>query len=383
FTVVKRNGSMVPFRRERIYKALEAAFRDTKKIEKTTILEQELIKTIDEVTDIVIAEITTLGSKGACLTVEGIQDMVEVSLMKLGHHDVARDYIIYRDSHKALREDSPQNLKIERADGSIVRFNPMKVASTIEYAFRKSSDVEGPSSEQVIEAANTITQNVVANAVALTKEGKSLKVSSIQDEIEQELMKEGYFHVAKSFIIARAAKGDLSNNLQTDKNQIDRDQRQFIIVTHQGQKKFISEAELHHRIKFACRGLGELVSADLLLEESVKNFYEDMKEAEVDQANMMAARAKIEIEPAYSKVAARLLLDMLYRETMDISASDPILESKHKDYFKKYIHHGISISRLSQDLLDFDLDKLAMINSHTLVFKLYTIDILSMKTTID
>ena len=33
-TVVKRNGAIVPFRRERIFRALEAAFRDTKKIEK-------------------------------------------------------------------------------------------------------------------------------------------------------------------------------------------------------------------------------------------------------------------------------------------------------------------------------------------------------------
>ncbi|MBM3208188.1 MAG: ribonucleoside-diphosphate reductase subunit alpha, partial [Chlamydiae bacterium] len=293
------------------------------------------------------------------LTVEGIQDMVEVSLMKQGHHDVARDYIIYRDSHKALREDSPQNLKIERSDGNVVRFNPMKVASTIENAFRQSSDIEGPSSDQIIEAVNTITQNVVAKAVSWVKDGKMLKVTTIQDEIEQELMKEGFFHVAKNFIINRAAKGDLSNNLQTEKNQVDRDQRQFIIVSHKGQKKFISESELHHRIKFACRGLNDLVSADLLLEESVKNFYEDMKESEVDQANMMAARAKIEIEPAYSKVASRLLLDMLYRETMDISASDPSLESQHREYFKKYISHGIEISRLSPDLLSFDLDKIA------------------------
>ncbi len=49
----------------------------------------------------------------------------------------------------------------------------------------------------------------------------------------------------------------------------------------------------------------------------------------------MAARVKIEIEPSYSKVAARLLLDLLYRETMEISASAPTLESSHREYFKK------------------------------------------------
>ena len=34
FTVVKRNGSIVPFRKERISHAIEAAFRDTKQIAK-------------------------------------------------------------------------------------------------------------------------------------------------------------------------------------------------------------------------------------------------------------------------------------------------------------------------------------------------------------
>ena len=32
YTVVKRNGTLVPFRRERILHAIEAAFRDTKQI---------------------------------------------------------------------------------------------------------------------------------------------------------------------------------------------------------------------------------------------------------------------------------------------------------------------------------------------------------------
>ena len=359
FTVVKRNGSLVPFRRDRIFKAIESAFRDTKKIEKTESLAEDLIFIMNQVTDHVIDQLLVQASEGACITVEGIQDMVEVCLMKMGHHDVARDYIIYRDSHKALRDDSPQNLKIERSDNSTARLNPMKIASAIENAFRKSKHVEGPSSEQIIEAVNLITQKVVAKAVMLAKTGQNLHVSMIQDEIEQQLMREGFFHVAKDFIIQRASKGDLSNNHQTEKSRSDKDQKQFIIINENGQKKFISQTDLHNRIAFACRGMEDLTSADLLLEESIKNFYEDMKESEVDQANIMAARAKIEIEPAYSKVAARLLLDTIYRETLDTLASAPSLESSHRTYFKKYILHGIAIERLSPSLTEFDLDKIS------------------------
>ena len=120
--------------------------------------------TVEQITDLVISDLHVLASKGASLTVEGIQDIVEVCLMKAGHHDVARDYIIYRDQHKALREDSPLNLKIVRSDGSIVRFNPMKIASSIEDAFRRNQHIEGPATEQIVDAVNMLTQKVVARA---------------------------------------------------------------------------------------------------------------------------------------------------------------------------------------------------------------------------
>src|SRR3989344_3628912 len=106
YTVVKRNGTLVPFRRERILHAIEAAFRDTKNVPAPASLDTDLKKTTEQMTDLVVKQLLTLASKGACLTVEGIQDVVEVTLMKNGHHDVARDYIVYRDNRKATRENS-------------------------------------------------------------------------------------------------------------------------------------------------------------------------------------------------------------------------------------------------------------------------------------
>ncbi|MBI3211121.1 MAG: ribonucleoside-diphosphate reductase subunit alpha, partial [Simkania negevensis] len=120
-TVVKRNGAIVPFRKERIARALEAAFCDTKQISKGEEIPLDIRTSIEKTCDLITQELSSLSAKGASLTVEGIQDLVEVVLMKLGHHDVAKDYIIYRDQHKALREDSPKNLKVIREDGSIVR----------------------------------------------------------------------------------------------------------------------------------------------------------------------------------------------------------------------------------------------------------------------
>lgn len=359
FTVVKRNGSLVPFRRDRIFKALEMAFRDTKKIGKEAILPEEILATVHEVTDAVIEQLISYASRGTCLTVEGIQDIVEVTLMKTDHHDIARDYIIYRDQHKLLRADSPQNLKIARKDGSIVRFNPMKIAGQIEEAFRNARGLQGPSDDSIIQAVNFIIQQVIAKATVLSKLGDTINLETIQDEVEYQLMKEGHFSVAKNFILFRFSAGEQSQSQLEHPPAEENYQRQFLTVDQGGQKIFVSELQLLQRLKFACRGLEDLVSADLLLQESVKNFYEEMKESEIDQANIMAAKAKIEIEPAYSTVASRLLLDTLYRETMQLPASAPNLESAHKQYFKDYLQKGIELKRLSPALLDFDLDKIA------------------------
>jgi ribonucleoside-diphosphate reductase alpha chain len=358
FTVVKRSGSLVPFRRDRIFKALEMAFKDTRKIAKEIDLAPEVLAQVNEVTDAVMEELIYLASHGSALTVEGIQDMVEVTLMKKDHHDIARDYIIYRDQHKALRDDSPRNVKVLRKDGSVVRFNPMKIAAKIEKAFRRTNNTEGPSSESLVASVNFITQNVVAKAVALSKTSTTLSLDMIQDEVEYQLMKEGHFAVAKDFILFRSSQGHQSTGPLESPSTEEANQRQFITLSDKGQKTFVTEMQLLQRVKYACRGLEDLVSAEELLQDSIKNFYEEMKESEVDRANIMAAKAKIELEPAYSTVASRLLLDTLYRETMEEMASDPDLESKHRAYFKSYLAKGIKLKRLSPKLLDFDLDML-------------------------
>lgn len=302
FTVVKRNGSLVPFRRERIFNAIEKAFCETKQINKDLPTSDDVLQTINEVTDAVVEQLITLASQGTCLSVEGIQDLVEVTLMRLDHHDVAKDYIIYRDQHKALREDSPQNVKVARKDGSIVRFNPMKVAETLEESFRRSKKTQGPSDELTIERVNIVMQKVVAKVVTLAKTGEAVPVDTIQDEIEHQLMQEGFFAAAKDFILNRASLGEQSETPLEEREKENPKQRQFITINQNGQKTFIAESKIYNQFRFACRGFEDLVSADLLLEESVKNFYEEMKETEVDQAGIMQHAPRSKSSPLIRKL---------------------------------------------------------------------------------
>ena len=358
YSVVKRNGTLVPFRRERILRAIEAAFRDTKQIAIGTPLDSDTQQIVSQMTDLVVKQVLSLATKGICLTVEGIQDAVEFTLMKNGYHDVARDYIVYRNSRKEKRDNSLQNLKIYRRDKTTpVRFNPMKIASSIEEAFLRARSIQDQMPEDSVACVNRITQKIVEEMIDLASKGDVLYIDMIEDRIERELMSEKVFDVAKAYIIYRAEKMKklaIAEPPAEDPSSA----RHFQISASDDSQIKITDHMLRAKLAFACRGL-EHVSIEQLLELTISQFHEGMKEHEVDLAHIFAAKSKTEIEPAYAKAASRLLLDAIYRETLGLSAMDAKLNKRHREYFKKAIKEAISLERLSPQLLDFDLDAMS------------------------
>ena len=376
-TIVKRNGMLVPFRRDRIANAIESAFRATFSVAPTSPLPQDLFSAVQMTADAVVFEVKETAARAAdvatarkgAFTVEELQDLVEKKLMQGGHLDVARNYIRYREEHKALREDSPTNMKVLRRDGkTAVRFNPMKIASAVEKAFRASFKIDGQSPQEIVDAVNMLTAKVVATCVDHNRGGQTLEVELIQDEIERAMMAEGYFQVAKDFIIYRATRAVLREQAIHEKDEIteltevagtEEPGRTFEAKTKDGRTFTITEREIRAKLTYAAKGLEGLVNIAEVVEESVKGFFQGITPEEIDLANILAARSKIEKEPAYSNLAARMLLDIIYRETFGAEANDPKIEEKHQQYFMKYVPLAIERERLSPELANFDLEKLA------------------------
>ena len=135
--------------------------------------------------------------------------------------------------------------------------------------------------------------------------------------------------------------------------------RTFIATTKDGEKVEIREGDIRKRIKYACREMETLVDSEEVLQESIRSFYEGILLEEIDSANIFSARSKIEKEPAYSNLAARLLVDVIYRETMGVETHNPKIVELHRNYFKEELKKAVSVDRIDSKLLDFDLDKLA------------------------
>ena len=379
-TIIKRNGTLVPFRRDRVANAIESAMRDTYKIAFNQPLNPELYAQLQDTADAVTRECEIQSKAGLALTVEGIQDLVQIKLMDCGLHDVARDYIVYRDEHKKLREDSPRSIKVTRRGGEkTVKFNPIKIARAIEKCFRATHRIEGQTPNNIIVSINILTNNVVNKIVELNKAGREIHIELIQDEVEKQMMAQGYYKEAKDYIIYRAERaflrGEFENkaeitaeikdkakkkSIETKENNVVPEQQglEYLVVEKDGTEVVVTELKIRKRIEFACREL-EGVDANEIFVDTIKNFYQGIKRNEVDQAAIMASRAKVEKEPNYSFVTARLLLDEIYRETFGIEAINPQIDQIHQTYFKQYIEQGIEYKRLSPRLKEFDLDKIS------------------------
>ncbi len=94
--IQKRNGTIVPFDVNKIIRVVEKAMRaigESKEGEPEKIV-QDVVSALNE---------TYKSDPSFKVTVEGVQDLVEVSLMQHELHDVAKAYILYRDHQAKLR----------------------------------------------------------------------------------------------------------------------------------------------------------------------------------------------------------------------------------------------------------------------------------------
>ncbi|MDL1861863.1 ribonucleoside-diphosphate reductase subunit alpha, partial [Betaproteobacteria bacterium PRO7] len=111
-------------------------------------------------------------------------------------------------------------------------------------------------------------------------------------------------------------------------------------------------------IESACEGLAEYVSAEAIVAETVKNLYDGVPLDEVYKSAILAARALIETDPAYTYVTARLLLHTVRREVLGEEVTQAAMGERYAEYFPRFIKYGIEAELLDERLGQFDLKRL-------------------------
>ena len=118
YQIIRRNGAVVAFEPNKVAVALMKAFlavHGTQGAASASVRE-----TVDGLTEAVVRALLRSRPGGGTFHIEDVQDQVELGLMRGGHHEVARAYVLYRERRAQ-----------ERAKQSLSRAIPAASALTV------------------------------------------------------------------------------------------------------------------------------------------------------------------------------------------------------------------------------------------------------------
>ena len=95
----------------------------------------------------------------------------------------------------------------------------------------------------------------------------------------------------------------------------------------------------------ACEGIQDVSASEIILDAEIQLFNK-ITTPEIDQALILSAREKIEKEPNYSLVGARLLLNCLYKEVFKEGVDSDIFKLQYrKNFYHCLINEKIVIEK--------------------------------------
>ncbi len=252
----------------------------------------------------------------------------------------------------------PSNLvdyRIIRRNGAVVGFEPSKISIAMTKAFLAVSGGQGAASARVRELVEHLTANVVAALVRRHPAGGTFHIEDVQDQVELSLMRSGEHDVARAYVLYRAKRMEQRAQHQAAAPAAERSQ---LHVTEDGVRRPLEMSRVRDLIAAACIGLEQHVDAEAILAETVKNLYDGIPVEELHKSAILAARALMEKDPAYSQVTARLLLHTIRKEVFGQEVAQQDAAAHYVDYFPKFIKNGIEAERLDASLAQFDLQRL-------------------------
>ena len=125
-----------------------------------------------------------------------------------------------------------------------------------------------------------------------------------------------------------------------------------------GHRRPLNQADLRDLIAAACVGFDGVADPEAIFSETVKNIYDGVPIEEVYKSVVLAARSRIELDPAYSQVSARLLLHSVRREVLGEEVAQGAMVSRYAEYFPGFIRRGIDAGLLNEELGRYDLQRL-------------------------
>ncbi|MCS7008860.1 MAG: ATP cone domain-containing protein, partial [Chthoniobacterales bacterium] len=283
---------------------------------------------------------------------------IEKTLLENDAHDIARSFLARRsylpNPAQTQNGTHPPSPRLIRRNGTVVPWNPSK----IEIACRKAFLSIRANPEPAVEIANAVTERARNSGLSF------IHIEDVQDWVQEELMRQGHYKVAESYILYRAHRALLREQQAKERQQLLSQQQHTLLVVKNpdGSTHFWDGSELKKRIQFASIGLDLCLSQEEIERELRRSLTQEISAEALRQTILLNAKTLIERDADFARFAGRILLTYIYEEVLPWNiSSDGIerLKEAHRLAFKNYIRHGIQIERLTPSLLEFNLDRLA------------------------
>jgi len=282
--------------------------------------------------------------------------------MQIAQQDTATNTALSVD----VAESSPAarsafaEFKTIRRNGAVVAFEPAKIAVAMTKAYLAVNGSQGAASARIREQVAALTQNVVNALMRRQPNGGTFHIEDIQDQVELALMRAGEHDVARSYVLYRERRAQARAQEKAARVQLEAGQAgaPVLHVVENGARRALDLEALDQLLLAACEGLGAAADPAPVREATLRDLYDGVPIEEVRKSAILAARAQIEKDPAYSYVTARLLLHTVRREVLGEEASQAEMASRYARYFPEFIRRGIEAELLDPQLAEFDLARL-------------------------
>ena len=240
--------------------------------------------------------------------------------------------------------------QVKKRNGVIVDFSADKITHAISKAFISCGTTL--TGEQLTEMTATILSQIEANAC-----GQVPSVECVQDIVELVIMNAGFHKVAKSYIIYRYEHAKIREE-EKKEVLIKIEEKELLILKRSGKPQKFSEEKIVKKLGHFTSGYEAIIDTGLIIEQLKHQIYENMPTVEITRALIMVVRSMIEIDPAYSKLASRLLLNKIYQDVFGSDFKYTDILAEHTRVFAENIKDGVDKKQLDPRMLDFDFDKL-------------------------
>ena len=258
------------------------------------------------------------------------------------------------DSNAPAPSGALANYQIIRRNGSVVAFEPSKIAVAMMKAFLAVHGTQGAASASVRETVDTLTQAVVRALMRSRPSGGTFHIEDVQDQVELGLMRGGHHEIARAYVLYREKHNqERARQLQSQTPAVPQ-----LHVMDGGKRVALDIRNLQALIEASCANLSADVKPDPIVSETMRNLYDGVPIEEVYKASILAARTLIEKDPDYTYATARLLLHTIRKEVLGEEISHEAMASRYVTYFPEFIAKGVKNELLDEKLQQFDLARL-------------------------